>query len=231
MAGDYPTIQATATYSGANASTHAVTMPAGVVVGDLLIMFFVSDAPLSRTYTKPPGWQDAIFDSSNQCGLVVFYKKADGTEGATETVTINSSEAACAVTYRIDNMRDPDVKRPQASSGATGASDKPDPDALRPTPASTGVWLAAHGHDGNLRTTDAFPTGYSNGQSIEIGTLGGCGVGTAQRENNPVIGTEDPAAFTISASDQWVACTVYVAPNPSFGFGGSGARLPQMGVG
>lgn len=212
MAGLYPTVRSTATYAGANSNSHAVTMPAGVVSGDLLVMVCAIDSLIPVTVTLA-GWT-RIVNVPNSAQLDVYYKKSDGGEGATETVGFSANEALCAVTYRIDNMHDPDVQPPQASAGAKDGvgSVSPDPDELTPTIAGTGLWLAVHAHDGNLRTTTGFPSGYSGGVSTQIGTIGGTGVGTAQRENDPILAAEDPAVFTISASDQWSAATIFVLP-------------------
>lgn len=213
MALGFPNIASSALSSTAtNQTSHTVTMPSGIVSGDLLIIVMANDdlgGFLVVTY--PAGWTK-FFNRSNQARLSCAWRKADGTEGGSITVTTSSNETMSCVAYRIDSTLDPTVTPPKASiPGATGSSANPDPNSLAVDgPTRDYLWIAIHGHDGNNRTTTGIPTGYGNQQSIEVGTLGGCGVGCADRDLNAT--SEDPGTFSISASDGWVAGVIAVYP-------------------
>lgn len=208
----FPVVETTATSGeGANTTSHTVTLPSGIVSGDLIVLCFACDDLGGAIAVSWPAGYNEIFDTSSQgTHLSVAWRLADGGEGANITVTTNNSETSSHACYRISGQRG--VSPPvEVSAGATGSSVSPNPDSLTPTGgAKDYLWIAAHGHDGNLRTTTGIGANYSSKVSTEVGTLGGCGVGCAQRDLNAA--SEDPGVFTISVSDGWVAATVVVHP-------------------
>jgi len=86
----HPVVQATATSTtGSNSTTHTITVPSGVVSGDLLIAFIAIE-----NATSPANQFTGVTDSFTEikdkttggtagASLGVFFKVSDGTEGAT----------------------------------------------------------------------------------------------------------------------------------------------------
>jgi len=193
-----------------DSTSHTVNLPSGISVGDLLIVFFVSDG--NPTITFPSGWTQ-LFNVNN--GSVVrfgaWYRIADGTEGSTINVTTSASEQSAHISYRIINYSGV----PEAGTATTGFSSLPDPPTLTPSwGAKNTLWISAVGYD-YYYTVSEYPTNYVGGRNDFANTTGGVGVGTAWRKLNA--SSEDPDVFNISANDQWVANVVAIAPSTNAG--------------
>ena len=205
----------TQTAFSSDTTTHNVSMPATVNAGDLLIVLFTNDG--SATVTTPAGWTPlASTAEGSHVRLSVYYKKAAGTEGGT-TVNFDTSasEQAAAQVYRITDWHG--TTPPEISTAATNAgSTAPDPASLNP--AGWGVadtlWLAVAGQDrGNQLGTTTYPPSYTNGTSTVSSNDNVC-CRTLSARRALVAASEDPGAFTIPASEQWVAFTIAVRPAP-----------------
>lgn len=208
----FPVIEASQTSFSDNVTSHSVSLPAGIVAGELLMIFFCCDG--NPTITNPGGWTQLINApaASNNARLYVGYRKATGSEGGSVTVTTSAAEDSNHISIRVSGAADPTVTAPQASTGATGSDANPNPDSLT---ASGGTqdyrWLAIEGHD-RSRTTDAIPSGYSSVQAVASGGAQGSGVAVATRTSTSA--TEDPGTFTISTGDEWRAHTIAIHPAP-----------------
>lgn len=209
--GPFPTVQGRASSVNNTAATsHPVTLPAGIQAGELLLIFFSESAGTGATVNAPAGWTKLV-ESNNGAnnGLAVLYRFADGSEGTSVTVTTSGSTKSSHLSYRISG-----ASSPVTSTPATGASTAPNPPQLIPSDGKLPyLWFAVAGWDGTPTAT-AYPTNYTNGQ--QTGTSGGqattnCGVAAAERQLTA--DSEDPGAFTLSASDDWVAFTIAVPPN------------------
>src|SRR5688500_16027395 len=100
-------------------------MPASVAAGDLVVVFFGSDAAGSTvTIAGPAGWTELTeaADNVTESMISVAYRVCDGTAGATITVTTGASENAAAVAIRITGASPPSV-----STAARGTSANPNP--------------------------------------------------------------------------------------------------------
>jgi len=207
IGGPFPAVQDTNTSGeSSDVTSHTVNLPANISAGDLLIVFFSCDANETVTWPTGDGWA-SIFHQTNANTLDIGYKIADGTEGATITVTTGSAEQSAHISYRITgNHR---YLAPEVSTGATGNSTSPNPDSLTPTGgAKDYLWIAVEGNaDGDVAS--AYPSNYTNGQTNAVGTTAGANIAVARRELNA--SSEDPVAFTIPLN-KWVACTVAVHP-------------------
>jgi hypothetical protein len=207
LGGPFPAVQDTNTSGeSSDVTSHTVNLPANISAGDLLIVFFSCDANETVTWPIGDGWA-SIFHQTNANTLDIGYKIADGTEGATITVTTGSAEQSAHISYRITgNHR---YAAPEVSTGATGNSTSPNPDSLTPTGgAKDYLWIAVEGNDAG-EAASAYPSNYTNGQTNAVGTTGGANIAVARRELNA--SSEDPAAFTIPLK-KWIACTVAVHP-------------------
>jgi len=202
----------TETAFGTDTFDHYVNMPLTIDAGDLLIVLFANDR--SRLVTTPGGWIELASDTNGQhISLSVYYRIAAGIEGGTTVNFITSAEEeAAAQVYRITNWHG--TTPPEISTAATGSDAAPDPASLNPAgwDVADTLWIAVAGQDrGDQTGTTAYPAGYTDGTSILSSTgTGSCRTLSACR----VLATasEDPGAFTITASEQWVAFTIAVRP-------------------
>lgn len=204
--------QVAATNNGVNSSNdtnHTVNLPAGILAGNLLIVIFCHDDD-AENVTFPEGWTKFFDTDQAAMGLTIAWRKADGEEGASITVTTASSEKSAHISYRITDAIDPTSQPPEASTGVTGENENPDPDSLTPTGgAKDYLWLTPLGWDTGM-AVEAYPANYGNGERYSSGGAGNCSVAVARRELNAI--SENPGTFTIDESEEWVACTVAVHP-------------------
>lgn len=224
IAGDAsPVVQGTNTSAETTTVTsHTVNLPASIQSGETLIAVFayaVADGTASISW--PGGWTQFFALENNSGGTEGFagaWRKADGTEGSTITVTTGTTSTRSShVSYRISGATDPTVTPPEAQT-AQGNNGSPDPPSLTPTGgAKDYLWLAV-GASSHGDTYTAYPTNYSNGIQIAGGTAGTAGAsitGSAERGLNAT--SEDPGAYTHNQSTvaEWVAATVGVHPSGS----------------
>jgi hypothetical protein len=202
----------TETAFGTTTTDHNVNMPTTVNAGDLLIVLFTNDR--NATVTIPAGWTELASDTSGpHVRLSVYYRIAAGTEGGTTVNFITSAtEEAAAQVYRITNWHG--TTPPEISTVVTGTDASPDPASLDPAgwDIADTLWIAVAGQDqGNEPGTPAYPSSYTYGTS----TLSSGGNGCCQTHSARSIlaaASEDPGAFIIPASEQWVAFTIAVRP-------------------
>jgi len=202
----FPTVAATNTSNSAGTTTHAVSLPASISAGDLLIvllyLFSGSGVPGIST---PSGWTSlGTVDDSTDRRLSVFYKIASGSEGASVTVTSDINSSGAHNSYRITGYSGaPEI----AIASSVGA---PNPPNLAPSwGALDTLWLAIGG-DSNDAADMTAPASYTNIiQDFE--SVSGLNAGSARRALNA--GSENPAAFGgTTASGTALSATVAVRP-------------------
>jgi hypothetical protein len=205
----FPTVAAVnGGFETANDTNHIVNLPSGIAAGDLLLVFFSADG--NPTITLPGGWNQLF---QTVCGSAVkhgaWYRVADGTEGASITVTTTASEMCAYTSYRIIDY----AGTPELPTAATGTTQYPNPPSLTPSwGAKDTLWFACYGNDNN-KTASGYPTNYGNGRNDVCTASTGSGVATARRELNAA--SEDPGQFTMSAADDWVSSVIAVKPSDS----------------
>src|SRR4051812_5238546 len=90
--------------SGAQTSTvtsHPVTLPSGIVAGDLLVVVFAfSGTGNDFPSTPPTGWQQTASASSG-CATMVFWRFATGDTKDTMTLTTGLGLRSAHLSYRI----------------------------------------------------------------------------------------------------------------------------------
>ena len=196
-----------------NSTSHAVSMPAVVNAGDLLVVFLACDG--TPNVATPAGW--TFFFGWNSWGgptmkFSMYAKRSNGTEGGTtvDFVTSTAGRAAAQV-YRISGWRDSGTVANDVEVNVTGSTDaNPDPPALDPTHwgVENTLWIAAYGAEGANNAT-AFPANYIGGTFTESDSSA-TAVSLASAHRTAAIGAEDATPFTTSASSFWIACIVAV---------------------
>jgi len=204
----------TETVFDTDTTEHNVDMPATVNAGDLLIVLFTNDG--SAIVTTPAGWTQLASNANGAAvRLSVYYKIAEGTEGgATVNFVTSAAEQAAAQVYRITDWHGTTL--PEISTAATGTSTRPNPASLELTgwDVADTLWIAVAGQDrGDQGEPTAYPASYTDGIStLSSNGTGSCRTHSARRVLNAA--SENPGAFTIPVSEQWVAFTIAVRPKP-----------------
>jgi hypothetical protein len=204
----------TETAFGTDATDHYVNMPATVGAGDLLIVLFTNDG--NATLAAPGGWTQLASNANGaEVRLSVYYRITTGTEGDTTVDFVTSAaEQAAAQVYRVSCWQG--TTPPEISAAASGTSTAPDPASLDPAgwDVARTLWLIVAGQDrGDQPGTTDYPVYYEEGVStLSSNDTGSCRIHSAPRVL--AAASEDPGAFTIPASEEWVAFTIAVRPGP-----------------
>ncbi len=213
----FPTVVTQSEGSTATDTTaHVITLPSGIVSGDLiLIVLSVDMSGSDNSFTWPAGYTELFDDSagSKDCSFTAGYRFADGTEGATITVTSTQTEDDAWEAWRISGAHASTA--PEVGSFANGEDTAPEPPNLTPSwGAEDTLWFAiAVRNVGSTNTYTGFPANYTDVTGNEVNSTTGsaaANLGTAGRNLNAT--SENPGAFTIDNSDSWLANTIAVRP-------------------
>ena len=197
----FPQVAATNTSSAASGGTAIISLPSGIVSGNLLIA--VCCGYDDRTHTWPAGWTEMWDTDTGNVATSGAYRVADGSEGATITVTFGlGSTVSSHVTFRITSYQG----TPESGTAAGGTSTAPNPPSLNPPgwDVAKTLWIAV----GTARTTStasAAPTNYANLLTVSSGSNTAF---AARRELEAA--SDDPDGFTISSSVEWQAQLIAV---------------------
>lgn len=210
----FPVLQSvTATSFGADATSHAVAMPAVTNVDDLLLVAFSNDNPdLPAT---PSGWSYiGNAASGGAVDLSLFGKIADGTEGGTTVnfITSTAQEAAAQV-FQISGwyggVISGTLQDGYSVNAQTGLSAGPDsPWCSSPGGLLDLLWITIYGADGHV-VVNSYPTDFEN----PTYTSSSANAGAASIASATFFLTADqfdPPAFTIASSEDWVAATIAI---------------------
>lgn len=205
----FPTIaNVNANTSSANTNSFAVSMPASISAGDLLIVIHTWDGNTLPTTPVAQGWHVHRFLQGTAVSAQICWKYAQGSDALTFTTAANESHAARS--YRITG-HSPTIPIEWAVTGATATTGH-NPPALTPTwGAADTLWIAYVGLDGNS-SCSGYPASYSNtgtNTSTEATSTDRVGQGYATRTNNTA--TEDPGAFT-NTSAAGIRFTIGIPP-------------------
>jgi hypothetical protein len=193
-------------------TTMNVTMPASISSGDLLIA--AAHVRNTGTWTLSTGWVEL----GSQVGgatvgeLTVFYKIADGTEGATQTFT---ASVGTSVVWHTRKITDWHGTTPPEMATASGDVSDANPPTLTPSWGSDEtLWISVAGHSAISPTAfSAAPAGYTDFLNSGA-SAGGASVSLATAYLVSTTATEDPGAFTTSGSNRyWAAANIAVRPS------------------
>ena len=169
------------------------------------------------------GYTQFFTDSSDVSDDTVraYYRWADGTEGADDTLSCTTSQKLGAICWEITGAENPATQTPEASAaafGTTGAN-VADPPTVTPTGGSKDyLFLAVGTQDGEVGAYTAFPTNYANLIAANSGTGGAAGsnvvMGGASRQLTAA--SENPGAFTHGTPiTAWIAFAIAIHPAPT----------------
>ena len=213
----------TGTFTNPAATSTVIDKPSGLVSGDLWLVLITIDN--NNVITWPSGWTSVIAAPSgaSDCRLEARYRIADGSEGATITVTHTSKKTAWE-SMRITGHN----SSAPAAAVANGEGDDRDPPALTPSwGAKDTLWLAVYSFAETQSGAMTYPTNYTNGVT-RAATSGSqyVGISHAQRALNAA--SENPGAFT--PTDFWGSLAATIAIEPGAGGGGGGSTQPPRSM-
>lgn len=212
------------------ATSHAINV--GSPAAGTLLIVLVRFAGNQGTVTFT-GYTPLVFDGSDASDdqTWIFYRDADGTEGATDTLTTSNSIKLAAICWEITGAEDATTSPPVLSTVAVGttAANSANPDSVAPAgaPRDT-LYLALMGLDGEGNAPSGAPTNYSNLTTANSGTGGvastNCSVGGASRALTSS-SSDNPGTFThAAATTGWTAFTLAVHEPSSYDFPTDTAR-------
>lgn len=212
--------------SGSNTLSITIDKPANTVEGSLLIAVISTDGDNTASCSD---WT-AIEQTSNGTTsyLGTFYKIVGDSEPANYTFELTSNEQVYAFILRITEH---DYAPINISGAATGTSSNPECPDITTTRGSCLI-LRIFGADDDDITVDSGYPGSHIGITVDESTAGNntCAGGAAHK-NQTTAGATGTAQFTMTASEQWVAHTIAIAPLPFGGVKGSGTLVPKPMLG
>lgn len=206
----FPLVQARASgRTSGNVTSHPITLPAGIVATELLIVLFSVDGTPTTSVQSGVDWTilGQISDGFSNVAAAVCYKTATGSDSL--TLGTSASEQSSHISLRISDGGTPTAS--SSSGGFSGSSNSNPPSHTPPGGAKDYLWIATRSGDSTTVAT-AAPANYSNLQTLAAATTQGASSNTAERSLNAAV--EDPGTFT-SASQKWVCWTIAVPPGAS----------------
>lgn len=196
---------------GANATTAAPALGGTASAGDLYIAHVGQDGAGTFTWTSPAV---ELKDQALTGGVnTVAYLIAAGGETAMPRVTSTVTERWEWAVWRFPAGEWNGTTPPEINTGVTGSSTTPNPGSSTPSWGSetNNIWLALCARDDSVANTiTAYPTNYDTAQADKNDITSALNVGGAVRIATG--SSEDPGAFTISATETWIAYTVAIRP-------------------
>jgi hypothetical protein len=190
-----------ATTDNAASASQTVNLPANLRPGNLVCIFFRTAS--TGTPTPPAGWSLLYFNTAGTLAIGCLWRVADGSEGATVTVTLAAAVSLQAVACRFAGARPVPVNDNAVASGSSTSPNGPLLDAG--TGLARNVLWVTHVTFSASATT-AEPGGYGN--KVQAGTANCSCIAT----RNLAALTEDPGAWTLGTSRNWMAMTVAIVP-------------------
>lgn len=199
----YPPIATTSMGSvNTNATTTAITLPAGISVGDLIVLAFNKDG--TGAPTTPSGWTLLYGQSSTTSYMSVFYRTATGSI-AGFSIT-HASEQTSWICMRIPTAKIVDIASFNYDLGASVSAKVPVVPKPRSYPfarADRRLSLSIAGWDANVALS-SYPTNRPDNRLSQIGTTtAGCGIAVATYNDQSV--RFDEATFTLASTEEWLA--------------------------
>jgi len=192
--------------------SHQFDLPGTIDAGNVIVVIASIDGdPTISNILSGYTLIGRLSNSADDAQLGVFISEATGSEDGSEIALydVDVDENSNAIIYVIEGFYGDFVDGTDyhLSTGATGNSDAPDsPSATAPWGSADNLAITMYSIDRDNRAVDSYPSGYSNGLTQKSGGSIGTSVGAATKAFSGA--TEDPGAFTLENSGQWVAATL-----------------------
>ena len=191
-------------------TSHTVALPSGIVAGELLVVI-LAIAVGSDSGTYPAGWNKLGAAGANNIAASWGWRVADGTEGASITVTTSGAQESAHQSFRIQGHNS-STNVPQTGGAGSGTDSSAEVHSFAPTGgAKDYLFIAYAAADSGVAATSA-PTSFTNLVVSDSGSdaNASCAISTARRELNAA--SIDPDQFTLEASEGWLTALIGVHP-------------------
>ena len=182
-------------------TSHAITLPTGIVAGNLLVVVFSSDG--APTVTAPAAWTKVgqLSDATNAVTGAVFWKVATGSD--TLTLTTSVAEQSSHIAFRITGGAS------VWGISSSGSSTNSAPTELALYGQVDHLWICTRSGDSTV-VPSAAPAGMTPlTNQAAVGTLS---ASTSTAEATSLDSTTyTPGTFT-SVTEQWVSWTLQIHP-------------------
>lgn len=203
----FPNFQNASTAStNASSTSQNINMPSGIAVGDLLIAILTIDN--GTTLTFPAGWTAFATDNdAANIGMRAAYRIADGTEGASITVTAGSAGIGESVCLRFNHALN---AQPDRATGTNTGTSTPDPPSLNLTGGLplNAYWLTVVARLAN-NAPSSYPTNYTLDQN-SFPHSSALALTISGRKLNAA--SENPPNYTFPSSTRCVFFTIGIKP-------------------
>ena len=195
---------------GAASTSFNISYPT-VKAGNDLICHFQVDR--DATFTYPSDWTLVDELSAGPVDVIsssIGFKKSDGTESGTFTVSTSASGVAAGIVLSIGAVAGDVPTGEDVGSVSPVASVNPDPPGINLNRSGNHniVVIAMCAWADFSTTISAYPTGFASDRHTDnVGAVGGLGYALATRPAFNSSAT-NPGAFTISAAETWIAQTL-----------------------
>lgn len=204
-------------------SNHDVNLPGTPQEGDIVIYAHSSDGVVSPG-VQTSGYTDLLTDHGDSTpGHESGYKMLGATPDTAVTFNQGSGNEYTAGVLQVWRGADPTTPIDNTPTSATGSSGMPNPPSY--DTITDGALVIAIGFldDDNIASGSSAPSGYSNHLANDnSGNADNASTLIASMEK-ALAGTENPAAFGGSGSDDWAAVTFALRPAPA----GASGVLPM----
>lgn len=183
-------------------NSHSVTMPSGVVAGDLILVVFSCSAASTtqaiNTGVSGSNWSTLFTVADSAIRTVAYAKIAEG--GDALTITTSASAWTSRTAYRISGCDS--VAKVYAQTQVVQSNNAPDPASFAPSFGSAEyLWIACvqwNGASSPISLT-GYPSSYVGTQTSSAPDAANkCGSGSA--ELTATAASENPGAFALSTS-------------------------------
>ena len=209
----HPVVEST-TKSATNApsTSHSVLLDGLDEPGELLLAWLMFNS--DTTITGMAGWTALSSNTASPGRSAVYGKIATGSEGSSISATTSTSQAGAFIVQRISNNKGGLVAGTDytvaVAAAATTANPNP-PSVTAGWGSDDNLFVAACAVRGDNDTVTGYPTNYTGEQHVTTnGGGGGATIGVAYRQYTSA--TDDPDAFTLSASEFGRAYTIVIRP-------------------
>jgi hypothetical protein len=209
---DCPLIVARASTAAVADSSVAVTMPSGVTAGDLLIATVSTDTAVTAAAGGGEGWtQISAASNGSDVRLTILAKIAVG--GDTLNLTLGAAVDSATHVMRITDHAVSNVATEIAlGTAATGNDNAPNPPSVTPGATLKNLFIAVAASDDDDDNNVFAPTNYTGeGNRWSAESTSSCLIQVAYRYVSTGA-AEDPGGFQLSATEEWVAQTLCIAP-------------------
>lgn len=185
-------------------TTHPVTLPTGIQIGDLLLLFISIDNNPTNT-GFPSGWTQLIIGATT-IELDIRYKRVVDLTDVNFSYTSSTSEKAVNKCYLVRNS---DRNVAPVATIASGTSVNPDsPNLSTGFSGTKNLWFAAASAP---QLASVYPTNYTDNQStVNSGGTDATNAGLSIATRNLTAAIDNPGTFTIGGSTPWQAATVAI---------------------